>query len=257
MQPLIFPRSGILRKILPLTFLFCGAKWGIHLLNWEIWEFDALIAALIGAVTFVIAFILSGTLSDYRSSEAMVTQIANSIATIQDTGLMIAARHPDYDSVALSQGLSQVVQTVLDWLTQNKSFEAIDQAITDLNLLFAQMEPFSSGPIISRLQGEQSKLRLAVMQMQGIRETDFLAPTYVLLELFLIGAIVALLLVQSDQLSETLMVSGFLCTSFLYLVALIRDLDNPFQYDGKSCIEVDLSPLKTLLDRLADYPKGA
>lgn len=251
MQPLIFPQSGILRKILPLTSLFCLAKWAFHLLNWEIWEFDALVAALIGAATFVIAFILSGTLNDYRIGERMVAQIATSIAAIQDTALMVAAGHPEYHAVALSQGLSQVMQAVLEWLTQNKAVEPIDQAITDLNPLFAQMEAFTTGPIISRVQAEQSKIRFAIVRMQVIRDTDFLAPTYVLLELFLAGVSVALLWVRDDQLSKSLLVSSFLVAAFLYLLVLIRDLDNPFQYDGKSCIEVDLSPLTTAIDRLA------
>lgn len=253
MQPLTLPRSGILGKILPLTLLFSFAKWGVHLLNWEVWEFDALIAALIGAATFVIAFILGGTLKDYRIGEIMVAQIATSITTIQDTGLMVAAGHPEYNVIPLSQGLAQVMQTILEWLTQNKSLEPIEQAITDLNPLFAQMESFTSGPIISRVQAEQSKIRFAIVRMQVIRETDFLAPTYVLLELFLAGATTALLLVQDEQLGKTLVVSSFLVASFLYLLVLIRDLDNPFQYDGKSCIEVDLGPLTTTIDRLATH----
>ncbi len=253
MQPLIFPRSGILLKILPLTLLFGFAKWGAHLLGWEVWEFDPLIAALIGAATFVLAFTLSGTFNDYRIGENMVAQIATAIATIQDTGLMVAAGHAEYDVTELSQGLAQVMQTILEWLTQNKSAEPIDQAIVDLNPLFAQMEAFTTGPIISRLQAEQSKIRFAIVRIQVIRETDFLAPTYVLLELFLAGVATALLLIQEEQLGKTLVVSSFLVASFLYLLVLIRDLDNPFQYDGKSCIEVDLSPLTTTIDRLATH----
>ena len=86
--------------------------------------------------------------------------------------------------------------------------------------------------------------------MQGNRDTDFLEPAYVLLWLFLFGSIVALLLISVEQFTESLTVSTFIFTAFFYLLFLIQDLDNPFEYDGKSCVDVDLSALETLCVRL-------
>ena len=60
----------------------------------------------------------------------------------------------------------------------------------------------------------------------------------------------ALLLTSGDLLSKTVVVSGFLFTSFVYLVMLIHDLDNPFQYDGKSYVDIDLAIFDELLARL-------
>jgi hypothetical protein len=34
------------------------------------------------------------------------------------------------------------------------------------------------------------------------------------------------------------------------LLFFIQDLDNPFEYDGKSCVDVDLSALEHILIRL-------
>jgi hypothetical protein len=45
------------------------------------WAFDALTGALFSAATFVIALILSGTLSDYRACEGMPAQISNALET--------------------------------------------------------------------------------------------------------------------------------------------------------------------------------
>jgi hypothetical protein len=243
-------RWGILLKILPLTVLFGLAKWAIHLLQWEIWEFDSLIAALFAAATFVIAFILSTTLNDYRASQDMVNQITSAIESMQDTALFVAANHPEYDPKPLTKSLTQVLRSVLDWLKQNQSGEIVKLALNQLNPQFADLEKFTSGPIISRIQGEQAKLRLIVARIQLIRDTEVLASAYVLLDLFLVGAIAALLLTGGDQLSKILVVSSFLFTAFVYLVALIRDLDNPFQYDGQSSVDVDLAPLDQTIDGL-------
>lgn len=81
--------------------------------------------------------------------------------------------------------------------------------------------------------------------MSGNRDTDFLGAAYILLWILLCGAIGALLLIKAAQFSENLIVSSFMFTLFIYLLFLIEDLDNPFQYDGKSSVDVDLSPLET------------
>ena len=60
--------------MLPLTALFALAKLGVHTLDFEPWEFDSLTGSLFGASTFVLAFVLSGTLAAYSASEDMVAQ---------------------------------------------------------------------------------------------------------------------------------------------------------------------------------------
>jgi hypothetical protein len=57
-------------------------------------------------------------------------------------------------------------------------------------------------------------------------------------------------LIHINHFSEDLTVSSLIFTSLFYLLLLIRDLDNPFQYDGKSYVEVDLSILENYRDRL-------
>jgi hypothetical protein len=66
-------------------------------MQWEFGKFNSQVGSLLAAVTFILACMLNGTLSDYRTSEDMPSQIANAVETIQDTNLLIAARQPDYD----------------------------------------------------------------------------------------------------------------------------------------------------------------
>ena len=73
--------------------------------------------------------------------------------------------------------------------------------------------------------------------MRGNRDTDFLGAAYVLLWLFIGGSIFALLLIDAERFSENLTVSTFMFTLFVYLLFLIEDLDNPFEYDGKSSVD--------------------
>lgn len=236
---------GILTKVLPWTGLFCVVKLGLHWLDWEPWAFDALTGALFSAATFVIALILSGTLSDYRACEWMPAQIANSLETINDTNQVIAARYPDYHPQILQQALVDVSRSILDWLKAGKEFTVVDDSIDRLNPLLAKILVLDGcAGFVNYMQAEQAKIRAISRQMRGNRDTDFLGAAYVLLWLFLGGSIFALLLIDAERFSENLTVSTFMFTLFVYLMFLIEDLDNPFQYDGKSSVDVGLSALE-------------
>jgi hypothetical protein len=245
----------ILLNVLPLAGLFCVAKAGMHVIGIEPWAFDSLTGSLLGSATFVIALILSGTLSDYGASETMPMQITDAIATIQDTNEMLALRSEEYDPAPLQQALNRIVEAILDWLIYNKPFTGIENAIAQLNSRLVPIMNMESGVgLVSHIQGEQAKVRSLTQQMKNHRETNFIEPAYVLLWLFLGGSTVTLLLIGAERFSENLVVSTLLFTSFFYLLLLIRDLDNPFDYDGKSSVDVDLSVLKNMGDRLTQLP---
>jgi hypothetical protein len=241
---------GILLQVLPLAGLFILGKIIIHWLGWEIWDFNALTASLLSAATFAIAILLSNTLADYRSSEGLPPQIVNSLETITDTNRTIAAIDPHYDPQPLQHALQQVSQAILDWLQQDGEFQAIGQKLDQLNPLFALIIPGSGITPVNRLHGEQARIRSISYQMRGIRDTDFLPPIYVLIWLFLSSSSISLLLIHANHFSEDLAVSSLIFTALFYLLLLIRDLDNPFQYDGKSYLDVDLTILKNCCDRL-------
>ena len=243
---------GILIKVLPWTGLFCVVKLAMHWLSWEPWAFDALTGALFSAATFVIALILSGTLGDYRACEGMPAQIANALESINDLDRVITLGYPDYDPQPLQQALVTVSKSILDWLKADKEFAIVDESIDRLNPLLIKILALDSGiGLVTHIQSEQAKIRSLTRQMSGNRDTDFLGAAYVLLWLFLGGSIVALLLIQADRFSENLTVSTFMFTLFVYLLFLIEDLDNPFQYDGKSSVDVGLAPLENVCAKLS------
>ena len=234
----------IVLKIIPLTALFCLLKWITHQMKWEIGSFDALTGSLLGAVTFTLAFLLTGTLNDYRMSKDMPDQLSTSANSIQDTNLLIANRNPDYNPVPLAESLAEILKSVLLWLEQGKPFERVENTITILNEALVPLSKYAEAPLMSRIQAEQANMRHIVARIRMIRDTDFLTPAYTLLDILLIAASIALLTVGTKDFNANLLISGFLFATFTYLVMLIHDLDNPFEFDGKSCADVDLSPLR-------------
>jgi hypothetical protein len=236
--------------VLPFTALFALAKVGMHGLGWEPWAFDSLTGALFGAATFVIAFVLSGTLSEYNASEEMVLQVVNAVESIADLNSLSAAGHPTYTAEPLKKQLVALLGDTESWLRNTLSLELLEQRLDALNLAFADLKQNGEGSAANDCQAELARLRLLISRMHINRSTTFLGPAYAMLEIFLVAAVAALLLIKAELFDEVLVVSCFLFTSFTYLLLLIRDLDNPFQYDGSSCVDADLSPLSSCRARL-------
>ncbi len=251
----LFLRWRIFFKVLPFVALFCLMKWITHQLRWQLGTFDSQMGSLLGAVTFIVAFMLSGTLTDYRICEDIPIQIVNAIESIQDSNLYLAARKLEYDPQPLTQGLSDIVKSILLWLEKAEPLEQIEKNITDLNQLFVTFAINSDAPIVARIQGEQAKIRVLVARIQRIRDTDFITPAYPLMQLLSGFSILALLIIETNEFTVNLMISGLICLSLSYLLILIYDLDNPFEYQGKSSVDVDLSSLKRLLEQLQRHQK--
>ncbi len=240
----------ILLTTLPFTGLFGLGKWVAHHYDWEVWHFDSLTSSLFGAATLVIAFILSGNLADYRDSERVPVEISSAIETIHDTNLLMATSKPDYDPKPVLQALLHLLRQIHDWLQHNHDSSPLFHSLTDLNRQLAPLEQVTAAPLMSRVQAEQNRLRQLILQIHYVRDNTFVTPAYLLLELFILTAALSLLLIRGDTFVESLAISGFLFTAFLYLLFLIRDLDNPFEYYGHSSADVPLEILAMTGDRL-------
>jgi hypothetical protein len=238
-------------KVLPWAVVFCLAKMGMHYLTFEPWPLDSLTGSLLGATTLALTIVLSGTLSDYRASESMPGQIVNALEAIHDRSIILGKINSSYDDRILLLPLAAVARSVTDWLEQGQSFDAVIASLDQLNASLAIMADLEQGMVtIDRIQVEIARMRLIANQMQAIRETDFVPAAYTLLFLFMTASSVTLLLVKSDTFSEGIVTSACLFTLVLYLFLFIRDLDNPFEYDGKSEVDVNLSCLNRFSDRI-------
>jgi len=90
----------------------------------------------------------------------------------------------------------------------------VDTALEQLNGHFAQISQVGDLALISPVQDEQARLCLLVRRIRIIRDTDFLQPAYVLLEIFLISIAGILWLVNRDRWIQGLVVSTLFLVAF-------------------------------------------
>jgi len=246
----------VLLAVAPFTLWFGLLEVLFHELGWELWKFDSLTGALLGSASFILALVLGGTLGQYHASEEMVLELVNEAEAINDRLAVHGATAPDLDTVQIRSALVAALEAIRRWLLKQAPWEAVQTALNQLNGSLAALEAAGRSDANNPSLANLAKMRLLLSRISNNRDHDFIAPAYALLELFLLGVVVALLLIGADNFGENLVVSSFLFTSFLYLVFLIRDLDNPFEYDGSSSVDVDLAPLEQCEQRLRQIVAG-
>jgi hypothetical protein len=114
------------------------------------------------------------------------------------------------------------------------------------------LEPWTQSTFVARLKAEQSNLRRTLIRIETIRETDFVAAGYMLAYIITGLLCAGLVLAKMDPFHESLTFTGVIAYLLVFLLLLIRDLDNPFgYYERLSGADVSLVTFENTMKRLA------
>ncbi|CAG0942862.1 hypothetical protein BROC_02030 [Candidatus Brocadiaceae bacterium] len=211
-------------------------------------------APIITATALVIGFMLAGIMADYKEGEKLPADIASALQAIDDCIIADSNHLTETDFLLLKKTNMQLCEHIVSWLFNRESAEnsyITMQAI----LLSSGSSPAFKNNVLKNIDA----LRRSITRVDVIRRTDFIKTGYALLEVFVTITLGLLTLANfKNQIAEYLIV-GSISLIYVYMIRLIRDLDNPFDYeqDG-SCAgaaEVDHFPLleaqKRLINSLA------
>ena len=210
-----------------------------------------LLGALVSAEVFLLGFLLAGTVSDYKESEKLPGDLAMSLETIGDDCLQSS---PDPGERACVLHAAALARGVREWLHHGRDLESVLMDIRRLG---------DYRGAAGRLRGEQAAIRKAVLRIDAIRRTSFVAAGYAIAELTAALLVLGVMLTDLGPLDEAVFFSSILTLLLAYLFALIRDLDDPFRYAAgrEGAADVSLQPLeeteRRLLEELAAYDAGA
>jgi len=243
-------------SVLPAVALVAVAKTIVTEIGAESIELNPLYTGLVAGNIFLLGFLLAGTLSDYKESEKLPVELAASLDSISDEMRIVEAAGGEGTGPARA-GLAHVaatVRTVLDWLYGKQSFDDALARIEGLNAHYRAIEPHTQATYVNRIKVEQSAARRMLLRIHNIHETSFIAAGFMVAALTSGLLISVLLFIDVGALATDLIL---LCTlTFLlgYVLLLIRDLDDPFEYSAEGedvgSVEASLDPLVRLIGRL-------
>lgn len=240
----------IFYRVLPFIALLVLAKLVLHRFNLELLSINAIFSGLIGANVFLMGFLLSGVLSDYKESERLPGDMAAILATLADELQSIHQRCAAPSALAALEHLHLLGASIHQWLHKKDRSRTVMELISGLNGHFLAVEPHTQANFITRLKQEQNALRKIIIRIHTIRETDFISSGYFIARTTTIFLLLGLAFARIEPFYESLFFLVVVSYLLLFLLFLIRDLDNPFgYYEAGSSEDVSLKPLE---DALAD-----
>lgn len=248
-------RWSLLLKTIPFVILVLVMKYTISSFNLEILQFSSFFTAIISANIFLISFLISGVLSDYKESEKIPSDIASSIISLADEGMIIVQGDRSSEAKKYLAHIQNLNQTYIHWFYQKSTTSDVLQKLKELNNHFYLFQDTVAAPFISRLKQEQHNLRKLINRVDTIRETSFLGTGYVIVETISFILIITMLFVNFGSIYEGLFFSAFVSLILIYMILFIKDLDNPFGYAQDEILteEVSLKPLLDNINLLKSY----
>lgn len=229
------------------------AKFVVHALGLEGITVNPLFSGMVAANVFLMGFLLSGVLTDYKESEKLPGELAACLESLSDD--FVALKDPKQQDVR-KDGLAQILRlgtAIHAWLFQRQPTQQTMVQVSELVHVIARIEPFIPANYTVRLKQEQNNLRRCLIRITTIRETSFILAGYVISGIFTVALTAGLVFVRMDKVPESLFLVGLITFLFAFLSLLIRDLDNPFGYSDQSSAEdVSIKPLLDALARLKD-----
>ena len=145
----------------------------------------------------------------------------------------------------------------MSWFYKKHRTSELLEHVNDLTPQFAIMEQWTQATLVARLKQEQSNLRRTLIRIHTIRETSFVSAGYLLADVITVSLCLGLVLAKIEPFYESLFFVGVISYLMIFLLMLIRDLDNPFgYYERYSGADVSLKPLEDTTRRLARITDG-
>jgi len=232
---------GLIIKAAGITGLLLVVRLVFDYLNLDVLSVTSLITAFIGAAIFTIAIIFAGTLTDYKESEKIPSDIATSIRTFySDIDLV---RIPDQTHIRrMKENTAALIRCITKNFRHNMwNMKEMDMSIDALNADISRLVDMSVAPnYVIKLKTELTNIDRISHRVKTIGETSFIPAAYAISELAAAGVIILLFFVNLDPFYEGLVLFFVISMLLIALLLLIKDMDNPFEVGKKTYADIDL-----------------
>jgi hypothetical protein len=249
-------RWNLTLRVLPLVLMVVVLKFLVHFFGLEFLALSPLFTAIISANIFLLGFLISGVLVDYKESERLPGELAVLLEAFVDESAMIHKKSRDTAATDMRRHVAQLTDAIIRWFHKKEKTTVIFEQIQRFNDHFLALESLMPPNALVRLKSEQSSLRKIITRIHTIRETSFNPSGYAIAEIITFVLILGLIMAKIDPYYESVFFVGFVSFVLVYMVTLIKSLDNPFSYYERNRFsgEVSLKPLHDFQLRISQAP---
>ena len=227
---------------LAATAVIVAVKYLFHFLQFEPVEQTSLHNAMISSVIFVIGFVLSATIADYKESERIPAEFASNVEGMYEDAKEIRKTY-DFDLTFFRKNLIDILSAFREGARVNR--KGARREIADLNITFGQMEKAGvPANFIVKLKQQQSILLRSMYRVNYIQKIKFIPSAFLLVRSIVALAVGTLLLTNIDPFYGGLILTGTITFIMVYMLVLIQTISVPFHAKGKTRDDVSLFLLR-------------
>ncbi len=207
------------------------------------------VAVVLSGGVFLLGFMLAGTMSDYKEAEKLPGDIVTGLETIEEVMVHVATVKQD-DPTRHRRAILEVLETLDRWLHKQATEPELHATLHRLSSTFTAIE---LGSHATRAFSIMSTVRRSLLRVGVVSRTGFLATGYALLEVMICICYVILTVSSFKSVLGEFVVVSFVGLIYTYMYRLIRDIDDPFDYDtngASGAAEIELYPLVEYRARL-------
>ena len=252
----IYQKWSLALKVMPILILITIVKFATHKLGLELMELNALFTSVVAGTIFLIGFLISGVLSDYKESEKLPSELSASMKTLLDDTYTIYKSKNSSTALHFIEFQKSFIISLTDWLYKKERTNSFLNKIGMMNDFFIEFENEGiQANYIIKMKNEQNNIRKMILRIDTIRDTNFIGSAYAIVEFMGFLIAVGLIIMKIEPFYTSLFFTLLVAFLISYMVLLIRDLDNPFDYsvNGESGTEIPLKPIHDLKIAINDY----
>jgi len=234
-------------RTVPVVAVILLLKLAMHYLGYEFLSPSSLFTAVVSASIFLIGFLLSGVLGDYKESEKIPGDLGASLETMADEGFILYKNKKSKEARDYLVQLSHFNRSLIAWFYGSERTESLMEKLSAFNECFLAFESQTQANYISRLKQEQNLIRKMINRIHTIRETSFLGTGYAIAEIISAILVMAMIFIKIEPFYESMFFVSFVSFILIYMIHFIKDVDNPFAY-GQRDSEVEEVSLRPVLD---------
>ncbi|MEI7483824.1 MAG: hypothetical protein WCK13_03855 [Ignavibacteriota bacterium] len=253
----IWVKWSIAFKIMPLLILIAVLKFLAHKFGYEVMELNAIFTSLVAGTIFLIGFLISGVLSDYKESEKLPSELSATMKSLLDDTYTIYKGKNSDTALKFIEFQKSFLNSLMDWFYKKERTISILNKVSMMNDFFVELDKEGIQPnYIIKMKTEQSSIRKMILRIDTIRDTDFVSSAYAIVQVMGLLIAFGMLIIEIGSFYSSLFFTLLVTFLISYMFLLIKDLDNPFDYSakGESGTEISLKPVHDLETALKDFP---
>lgn len=247
-----FQKWHLVIRMIPILIVIFIIKLLFRLSGLEFMSMNALFTSLIAGTIFLIGFLINGVISDYKESEKIPGDMASSLETIYDEIYILNINKNNEIAREFLNYFKEFVSSLSLWFYKKERTKNMIEKLHKMNDYFANLESIMQAGPLSRMKNEQGILRKMILRIDYIRDTSFIQSAYAIVEILALFQIGGLLILKIEPFYESMFFTLLVSFLLLYMIFLIKDLDNPFDFsvNGENGTEVSLKPIHDFTKRI-------